>query len=290
MNFWKKMTNLAILLAVTSMVVGCASSKHYSSSVVQYLYPGETKPIQSIEIPLLSLPLKVGIAFVPGEKEQRHYGPAFLSGSAGLTEKNKMELMQEVGDHFKKYEFVKSIEVIPSAYLRPKGSFANLDQIRTMYGLDVIALLSFDQSRFVDEGFSSLSYWTIIGAYVIKGEKNDTHTMLDAAVYHIPNRKMLFRAPGLSQINSKATPVNQSEQTRLDSIAGFTEASKHLITNLDEQLEAFRAKIKESPEEFKIIHKSGYTGGGSLDISLLFITLFMGIYYLWHSRQKSKCS
>ncbi|MGA1840104.1 MAG: rhombotarget lipoprotein [bacterium] len=287
MNFWRKITGMVVLIIVCVIMTGCATSRHYSSSIVQYLYPDQSEPLESPEIPVLSIPLKVGIAFVPGATGDKiHYGPANLSGASTLNEKEKMLLMQEVSNHFKKYEFVKSIELIPSAYLKSKGSFANLDQIRTMFGVDVIALLSYDQSQFVDEGFSTISYWTIVGAYVIKGEKNDTNTMLDAAVYDIRSRKMLFRAPGLSHIKSKATPVNLSEQIRLDSVEGFKEASKDLIVNLDNQLEVFKNKIKESPEEFKVIHKPGYTGGGSLDTGFIFLILLIGGYYLWNSRRE----
>ena len=71
--------------------------------------------------------------------------------------------------------------------------------------------------------------------------------MLDAAVYHIPSRKLLFRAPGLSRIKGSATPVNLSEQLRADSLAGFKEASVDLVANLKVQLEEFKTKVKESP-------------------------------------------
>jgi len=125
-------------------------------------------------------------------------------GQFMLTEKKRQDLMQEVANHFKKYPFVKDIEVIPSAYLSPRGSFANLDQIKTMYGVSVIVLLSYDQTQFTDEGALSLTYWTIVGAYLVRGEKNDTHTMLDAVVYDIPSRKMLSgrREP----VSSRAPP------------------------------------------------------------------------------------
>ena len=185
-----------------------------------------------------------------------------------------MELMKEVSKNFKIYDFVKSIELIPSAYLRDKGSFANLDQIRTMYGVDVVALLSYDQTQFTDEGLASITYWTLIGAYIIPGEKNDTHTMVDASVYDIQSRKMLFRAPGISHIKSKATPINLSEQLRMDSLESFKEASKDLVTNLEIQLELFKEKVKELPEKYQIVHKPGYTGGGSLDGTLI---VFFGI-------------
>nr|WP_144079212.1 rhombotarget lipoprotein [Nitrospina sp. Nb-3] len=265
-------------------MIGCATSSHQKSSVVQYLYPNEDSKIESPSIPTLSLPLRVGIAFVPGSSIEvrrsvhaQHSGHIGNYGPESFTEKDKMMLMKEVAAHFKQYDFVKSIELIPSAYLKPNGSFTNLDQIKTMYGIDVIVLLSYDQTQFTDEDFSSISYWTVIGMYAVKGEKNDTHTMLDAVVYDIKSRKMLFRAPGLSHIKSKATPVNLSEQSRLDRMEGFNEASKDLIVNLDEQLNLFKEKIKESPESIKVIRQSGYTGTGSLDIYFVLLSLMIAL-------------
>jgi rhombotail lipoprotein len=92
---------------------------------------------------------------------------------------------------------------------------------------------------------------------------------------------MLFRAPGISHIKSNATPINLSEQLRIDSIESFKEASKDLIANLDIQLELFREKVKESPEEYQIVHKPGYTGGGSLDGSFIILFGILSGYWLW---------
>jgi len=272
MDFRRAFVVALPLVAVISSVAGCvAVSRHHSSSVVQYLYPEQKEPVETPAIPVLSLPLKVGIAFVPDASDWQN----------NLTERDKMDLMKEVSAHFKKYEFVKSIELIPSAYLTQNGSFANLDQIRTMFGIDVIALLSYDQSQFTDEGLASITYWTLIGAYIIPGEKNDTHTMMDAAVYDIKSRKMLFRAPGISHIKSKATPINVTEQLRMDGLDSLKEASQDLVRSLDEQLALFKEKVKDTPQDFQIVPRGGYSGGGSLDG--LFIVLFsiLGGYWLW---------
>jgi rhombotail lipoprotein len=257
-----------------------------SSSVVQYLYPDTKGYIETPDIPRLELPLRVGVAFVPEDTIKSHgwFITENMAQGQSLTERDKMELMEEVSKHFKKYDFVKSIELIPSAYLSKKGSFANLDQIRTMYGIDLIALLSYDQTQFTDEGMASVTYWTLIGAYIIPGEKNDTHTMVDASVYDIQSRKMLFRAPGVSHINSKATPINLSEQLRVDSMESFKEASADLVTNLELQLEMFREKVKEAPDEYQIVHKPGYTGGGSLDNIYIIILSMLGVYWIWVKR------
>ena len=223
---------VGVVSALLILVVGCATQARYYSSVVDYLYPG-TSPIERPAVPVMSIPMKVAIAFVPDTNNQRqrtlwqefHQGRASTSTGMVLTEKQKIDLMQEVSSHFRKYPYIGSIEIIPSAYLMPKGSFANLDQIRTMYGVDAVALLAYDQVQFTDEGAASFLYWTIVGAYVVPGEKNATQTMMDAVIYDIKSRKMLFRAPGLSQIKGTATPVNLSEQLRRDSEQGFQEAA-----------------------------------------------------------------
>ena len=276
----------ALLLCLA--ISGCATgSTRNATSIVDYLYPNTRDPVVTPSIPVLTLPTRVGIAFVPGGARSQQAGafrgPQPFRGAQGdsLTEAKKIAVMQEVANHFKKYPFVKDIELIPSAYLAPRGGFANLDQIRTMYGLDVIALVSFDQTQFTDEGALSFAYWTIIGAYIVQGQKNDTHTMLDAVVYDIPSRKMLFRAPGTSHIKGSATLVNLSEQLRKDSEAGFNEATKQMITQLDQQLVAFKERVKERPAEYTVVRSEGYRGGGALDGLMLALLVALGVGFLW---------
>jgi len=113
---------IMLAIAVTFLLlVACMPdrSSHHSSSVVQYLYPDKTDPIESERIPRLNLPLRVGIAFVPESQ----------TVVSSISEERKMHLMQTVKEHFLKYEFVKQIEVIPSAYLQAHGGFANVDQL-----------------------------------------------------------------------------------------------------------------------------------------------------------------
>ena len=166
--------------------------------------------------------------------------------------------MQEIASQFKEYKFVESIEMIPSLYLEEGGGFSNLDKLKQLFGIDVMMLLSYDQSQFQDTGALSITYWTLIGYYVVKGEKNDTHTLMDAALFHIPSRKMLFRASGTSHIKNSATPINLSEQARKDSLHGFHEASMELTKNLQEKLYYFRKAIRGRSGQFKLELKPGY--------------------------------
>ncbi len=271
-----------VILSVLFSIMGCAGlygirQTRYSSSIVKYLYP-EKEIAEVPAIPHLSLPLHVGIAFVPDA----------ITGPGGnrLSGKEKMDLLERISSEFKTLPFVKNIDLIPTDYLTRGGGFTNLDQIKTMYGIDVIALVSYDQVQHTDEGMLSLSYWTIVGAYIVKGEKNDTSTMLDAVIYDIPSRKMLFRAPGTSHVKGSSTPVNLTEQLRIDSLDGFHLAANTLVANLQDELNRFKEKIKEMPEEYIIEHKAGYTGGGSFGASYALALLFLGGLALWSERKK----
>lgn len=283
---------LALVYILLVLITGCASTQsRYYSSAVDYLYPGESAPVEKPAVPVMNIPIKVGIAFVPDAGQRARSSNIWQSmlgtsraHALALTEKRKTELMQQVADYFRKYPFIGTIEIIPSAYLKPQGSFANLDQVQTMYGVDAIALLAVDQVQFTDEGAASFLYWTIIGAYTIPGEKNTTHTMLDAVVFDIKSRKMLFRAPGVSEVKGNATPVNLSQELREDSMKGFDIAAQDMITNLDVQLGLFKEKIKQAPDEYKVVHRPGYTGGGSF--SPWFATLLVLIYGLVWFRQR----
>jgi len=278
-----------LLSLVAALSFGCAGQRaRYTTSVVEYLYPEKKDPVATPGVPVLSLPMRVGIAFIPGGTGGQHGGGMFQGQHAGysLTEKKKTELMQQVAEHFKGRDFIKAIEVIPSAHLSPKGGFEYLDQVRSLYGVDSVTLLSYDQTQFTDEGFLSLTYWTFAGAYVVPGEKNDTHTMVDAVVVHIPSRKMLFRAPGISHIKGTSTPVNLSEQLRADSDQGFNQAVGQMVTNLDEQLVLFQERVKSAPGEYQVVRQGETKGGGALDVltTLLLALLVAGGW--WWSRRK----
>jgi len=271
---------VAFFSTLIILVAGCAGtqSRHTTTSVVDFLYPNQTDPVTDQGTPVLNLPMRVGIAFVPDKPGQ---APA-----RALTESKKAQLLDRVAEHFRALDYIKSIEIIPSAYLTPKGGFENLNQVRTMYGVEAIALVSYDQAQFTDEGMASILYWTIVGAYVVPAEKNSTATMVDAVVMHIPSRKMLFRAPGVSQVQGSSTPINLSEELRLDSEEGFNEAVDKMIVNLDAGLVAFREKVKESPEEYTVVQSGGSSGGGALEFPAAALIALLLAGGLWWSRRR----
>lgn len=137
--------------------------------------------------------------------------------------------------------------------------------------------MSYDQTQFTDESFSSIAYWTIIGTYLIKGEKNSTHTMVDAVVIDIPSRKMLFRAPGTSFVKGAATPVNLSQAPRYDADRGFEQAVAKMIVSLDAELVVFQDRVKSSPEEYRVVRADGSGGGAFGWLALLGLLLLLAV-------------
>jgi rhombotail lipoprotein len=277
---------LPALFAASLLLAGCSSffgiprKTESSSSVVNFLYPNQVNPLPPTTIPVLRLPLRVGIAFVPPASKRQTFDSRF-----GLTEVQKTTLMQRVAAEFKGREYIQSIEIVPSTYLRPEGGFANLDQVRSLLGVDVIALVAFDQVQFTNENILSLSYWTIVGAYIFQGNKNDSQTLMEAAVYDIESRHLLFRAPGASQVQARAAAVYLDQNLRADSTKGFDLATADLIANLKVQLEDFRTRVKLSPGEVKIEHKPGYTGGGALGREFAMALALLGLSgWLWRKK------
>jgi len=281
---------IGLAAAAAILVAGCDTfggrgEQHRASNLYAYLYSGQKEHIDAPTIPVLSLPLRVGVAFVPVDNPNGRNNYSYAEDLT-FSENQKMDLMKQISGQFKQYPFVKSIELIPTAYLTSRGGFANLDQIRTMYGVDVMTLLSYDQVQFTGEGVLSLTYWTIVGAYVVPGEKNDTKTMMDAAVYDIASRKLLFRAPGIGSVKGSATPINLSEQLRADSKKGFDQAATNLVANLKVQLEEFKQEVTNAPAEYKIEYKPGYTGGGALGGMETIIVGGLGACFLWTRRNR----
>lgn len=271
----------SLFLPVLALVLlsGCAGMESRAvSSSYAFLYPQKVEQVEEPGTAVLNLPVRVGVAFVP--ETQSRSGFSFWQGmsvSSEMPEAYKHELLERVAAAFGDREFIDTIEIIPTAYLRKGGSFENLEQLATMYNIDVMALVSYDQIQVTDEGAASLTYWTLVGAYVVEGEKNTTTTLMDTVVYDIDSRRMLFRAPGISEIRGSSTLINQSEALREDSMNGMSAAADEMIRNLDAELERFREKVKERPNEFRVTQSEGYSGGGGTALLLPFALLALAL-------------
>lgn len=279
--------NFIFILCLTPLLNGCLYMQNQSrsySSIAAFLYPAKTQSSTDIaekpSVPKLNIPMKVGIAFVP---ESCGTYKRF-----NIDENLKTELMESIAQEFKKREFINKIEIIPSSYLRRQGSFSNLEQVKKIFDVDVVVLLSYDQVQYTDQSFMSLVYYyTVVGRYVFNGDENDTVTLIDATVYDIDSKKLLFRAPGSSQIKGEAKRAYLNEELRKDSHEGFKVATLSTISNLDKELEEFRRKIREKKAAVTVTYQRGYSGGGYNDlISVITLLCLMG-YIILRKRHKS---
>ena len=279
MNSRRLLPVLAGLLAL-SLTAGCLSlydrRHHEASSVVQFLYPDKNQPFIQPQIPTLRLPLRVGVAFIPPGLGDGRGG--FRPIQANFTEQQKTELLRKVAAQFKALPFVQSIEIVPTTYLRPGGGFENLDQLRAMLGIDVIALIAYDQAQNSSENEASIAYWTIVGAYLVPAQRNSTHTLMEAVVYDIPSRSLLFRAPGTSTIQNHSTLFRADYFLQQASARSIEEAAAQMTANLQNELELFKVRAKEEPQSVRIEHKPGYTGAGATEawFAALLLALLAG--------------
>jgi rhombotail lipoprotein len=260
---WLRLGAVLVALLLAGCVTQGGRRSAQGTSVMQFLYPTRTTQVLEPGVAELALPLRVGVAFVPpGGDRFAGYGHG-AEGDFGAAQQAR--LLEMVAEKFRALPFVADIQIIPGAYLRPGGGFENLEQLRSMFGVEVIALVAYDQVQFTDENFLSLAYWTIVGAYVVQGEKNDTQTLMDATVYDIASRRLLFRAPGTSRVKAHATLVGLDAAMRKDREEGLRLAAEDLTKNLEAELAVFRQRVRERPAEVKIVHRPGYSGAGAFE-------------------------
>src|SRR5262249_12986922 len=109
---------------------------------------------------------------------------------------------------------------------------------------------------------ASLAYWTIVGAYVVPAQRNSTNTLMEAVVYDIASRSLLFRAPGTSSMINNSTLFRAEHEMQKDAAQGISDASAQMTLNLAQELERFKIRIKEEPQTVRIEHKPGFHVGG----------------------------
>lgn len=273
-----------LLFALLALVLaGCSSLWNWnggrsgtSSSLVDYLYPdGQVPPAYDETVPFLELPLRAGIAFVPG---QSSYGT--------ISEATKMELLEKVKAQFVNREYIGQIEVIPDTYLRSSTGVTGMQQVARLYGVDVMALVSYDQVAVSEENTAGILYWTIVGAYVIKATSNEVQTFVDTAVFDVDTARLLFRAPGADKTADRSTLVEAGETVRKARDASFAAAMEQMTVNLAAELDEFQERVKSDPSVAQAEWKPGYSGGGSAAWLLLILTT--GLVVAWRDAARDQ--
>ncbi len=244
-----------LIPAAALLCVACVARQQVvRSSALDFLYPEGAESVPAADV-RLQLPVRVGLAFSP------------YAGREPISEDRRQALLLRIAEAFEEREVIASMEVIPTTYLSPRGGFENLDRLKVAFGVDLIVLLSYEQTQFSETTRKSIAYWTIVGAYVVKGEKNETRTILEAVVYDIPSRALLFRAAGDSSSTGSSTPIDTERMLRLDAEKGFEAAAEDLIVNLEQALEVFEEQAKSGTvrgvgtPEIRLVDASGASLG-----------------------------
>lgn len=233
-----------------------------SSSLMTFLYPDESsRENHKPEMPVLKLPVNVGLAFVPNR--------------GGIHHQGQIKLLEKVKKSFAQYEFIGRIELIPSTYLKGGKGFETLSQVARLHDVEVMALVSYDQVTNTYENNVAFLYWTIVGMYVIPGNENSVQTFVDTAVFDVKSKKLLFRAPGISQLETRTTAVGIREALAEKSLEGFDLAVADMIPSLNDELARFRVRVKEE-KVAKVEYRQGY-GGGSVDLFLFALVALVGL-------------
>lgn len=228
--------SLCLLVIAAALVgsMGCFSTTHVRrANVLEHLYP-EGKPASPASVVQLDLPVHVGVAFVPEAAD---------SGMAGLPAQEQA-LLERARKAFETAEGLGRIEVVPESFVTRQGGFENVRQIRSALGVDLIALISFDQTQFDDPNLASITYWTIAGAYVVPGNENETHTLVYVSVFDIESQALLMNASGESKVEGRTTAMNVERSMREDRVTGFELAVDDMIQHLDDALRQFREQVK----------------------------------------------
>ncbi len=259
-------------LSIALLVSACSSSRqvHRKSNLMSYLYPEASEPpAPRPGEATLQLPLKIGIAFVPPELDRTQF----------LPPDGEKRLVDIVRKSFQGRDWVGHIVTIPSAYLVRRGGFDNLQQVAQLMNVDVIALVSADQMQSSDPRRTSFLYISIIGAYVLPLDRNESRTLIDAAVFHVPTRTFLLRAPGVSNITGSSTAVDVDAKLRERSLKGFEIAMGDLAKNLNQEVDAFKSEVASGTRrDVDIVTAKGASvrGGGAMGMAEAMVLLLAG--------------
>ena len=234
-----------------------------------FLYPDGKIP-NDLSSPVLRLPLRIGLAYIPEIGRNNHIEPAV-----------KLQLLNNIKQQFEGLRYVQSIEIIPQMYVSGGRKSNQLQQIQQLYQLDVMALVSYDQIVNRKENLLAVTYLTIVGNYIFPGSHFKVSTLLDMALIDLKTKRLLFRAAGSHGSKGATAEAYTRHQYDQHQSNGFVVAMNQLTENLSHELQAFeqRLRAKDPNDDIKVEAKKGYEmAADSILLSLLLF--FIGFKFL----------
>jgi rhombotail lipoprotein len=260
--------SLALMLSGCGILSGneclfrCQEQRASSTPLVQFLYGSDQRVPKRDEMVTLQLPIRVGLAFLPTRSGNPDEGPT-------PTEREK--ILGSIRSSFSNLPYVSEIVPIPAYYfdLSRADGMRQLEQLARLQRLDLVALVSYDQRTQVSENRRSLAYLTIVGALVVKGNHNETQTIIDMAVVEPMGRSLVMRAGGISSSANTVTAIDQPGALRKQQRLGFDQATDALIANFRTELTDFESRVRAGTADVRVVRQPRGGGSGAVDPALL---------------------
>jgi len=175
-------------------------------------------------------PVRVGVAFAPGAEATRRTG--WSQASHDFGEPDKRRLLTRLCSNLEATPAVAAAVVVPTYHMQPAGGFDDLERLAELYDVDLIVLLSYEQLQAEDVNALSVTYWALLPAYFVRGNVNETRTIVDADVYEIDSRTHIFNASGSCKEEARCTALKSKRLLRTQSREGFKSAIAGLTEDL----------------------------------------------------------
>lgn len=265
---------VVVILALAGLT-GCAGlfggpqgrSHGSSSTLVNFLYGKQEVPPVEREVHL-ALPLRIGVSFLPSR------------GHTAPTAADREKVVAAIRENFASLPYVSEIVAIPDYYLSDNGlsdngaGFTQVEQLARLHRLDLFALVSWDQVTDSSQNKNSIAYWTIVGAYLVRGDRNETHTLLDLAVIEPASRSLVLRAGGASSLGGNTTAVEAGQHAATQRARGFELATESLVENFRRELTDFESRVRAGTAPVKVARRP-QGGGGAVDVALIALLAFL---------------
>lgn len=233
-----------------------------SSSLVNFLYGERAVPVNDAQAQL-RLPIRVGVSFLPPPADSFGTQPSAIQ---------RARVLDAIRENFRALPYVSDIVVVPDYYLQSAAGdgLTRIEQISQMQRLDLYALVSYDQITDTSMNNRSLAYFTIVGAYFVRGDRHETNTLLDLAVVDPKSRSLVLRAGGTSRLAGNTTAIDMARHETNQRSKGFELATQSLVDNFRGELTAFEARVKDGSAPVRVV-KSPAPGGGAGAFDALFL-------------------
>ncbi len=236
------------LAGATLLLVGCGKPNttiQRQSSLMEYLSPAADKiPAPESHGPAtVRVPMVVGVAFVPCSNSR---STSFWNGNADavfLAPESERRLAGQFQASLAGKPWIGSLRMIPSSDLAGNGGGQGLEKVAALNHVEAMILIAVNQVQVSHPKASALAYWTGVGGYVVRGDKNDTSTLLDAGVYHVASHSLLCRAEATSLVQGSSSWNKRDQRLQESSLVGLSRAMEVLVVNLDQAAAAFQEDV-----------------------------------------------